>query len=102
MANPADGARKKIHGGSGTSGNGDAYGPDSAFSPNFIQYVQVWDPSFYFKFSRRIPGISQCGSPSSSLEFYLMLTSQEFYQLADFSFPLRREQGRGRHAPHSG
>lgn len=41
MANPANGARKKIHGGSGTSRNGDAYGPGSAFPPNFIQCVHV-------------------------------------------------------------
>lgn len=27
MANPAKGARKKIHGGSGIKDNGDAYGP---------------------------------------------------------------------------
>ena len=41
MANADNGARKKIHGGSGTSGNGDAYGPCSAFSPNFIQRLHV-------------------------------------------------------------
>lgn len=29
MANVANGARKKIHGGSGISGKGDAYGPQS-------------------------------------------------------------------------
>lgn len=36
MANADNGARKKIHGGSGTSGNGDAYGPGSAFPRNVL------------------------------------------------------------------
>jgi len=40
-ANADNGARKKIHGGSGTGGNGDAYGPGSAFTPNSIQCVHV-------------------------------------------------------------
>lgn len=35
MADPSKGARKKIHGGSGISGNGDAYGP----SRQFLFYV---------------------------------------------------------------
>lgn len=39
MGNEAKGARKIIHGGSGISGNGDAYGPQSNYFPLFS-----WNP----------------------------------------------------------
>lgn len=55
MAKPSAGARKKIHGGSGLSGNGDSYGPgcrcpSSVIDPHLSRNLKLphfWNSTRY-------------------------------------------------------
>ena len=48
MGNAAKGARKKAHGGSGISGNGDAYGPQSKNYTVLARKLKlIWKHSLY-------------------------------------------------------
>ncbi|KAF8972331.1 galactose mutarotase-like domain-containing protein [Flammula alnicola] len=61
MANVAKGARKKIHGGSGISGNGDAYGPGTA------AFLEFHDPLSAFLY------------PENKDDGDTLITSDELY-----------------------
>ncbi|KIM40744.1 hypothetical protein M413DRAFT_446132 [Hebeloma cylindrosporum] len=65
MANPADGARKKIHGGSGTSGNGDAYGPASA------AFLEFHNPISSFLFDENKDGEDTLLTPDEMYHHYV-------------------------------
>jgi hypothetical protein len=75
MAKSSAGARKKIHGGSGLSGNDDSYGPGCMLFSAF-NYVTNSDLSHTIIRSCRIPGISR---GKVVLQPYLPLVSDRLF-----------------------
>lgn len=70
LSTAAKGARKKIHGGSGVSGNGDAYSPGSKYT-----FVFIFMFGYALKHNYDIDSLSfySCGLPRVSQRMFVRL-----------------------------